>query len=312
LLDIGRGIVEQQQRRPLQERLLRWGLRQLLPYSTRFTVALRIGQFFRPILPNFLRVKIPPRQRASSWPISNHDRVMVALAGCAQPGTTPNTNTSAARVLDKLGITLNETPESGCCGAVSYHMAEHDEGLDFARRNIDAWWPAIENGAEAIVVTASGCGTMVKDYGKLLDHDTVYAEKARKVSELAMDLSEVVYEEDLDRLKIRASEEDIAVHCPCSLQHGQQKPDIIESILENAGFRLTQTKDKHLCCGSAGTYSIMQPEISERLRTNKLKALTVNDPNTIVTANIGCQLHLGAQSYVPVKHWIEIVDEASM
>jgi len=311
LVDIGRYVVERQQRRPLQERLLRWGLRQVLPYANRFTPLLRLGQMVKPLLPAYLHNKIPAKQTPSPWPKSSHHRVMVALAGCAQPAATPNTNAAAARVLDKLGITLVEPPKAGCCGAMSYHLSEHDEGLNFARRNIDAWWPAIESGAEAVVITASGCGTMVKEYGHLLASDPLYAEKAQKISALARDLSEVIAAEDLTALQFNDKGQKTAVHCPCSLQHGQQLPDSVEKILTDAGLNLAATKDKHLCCGSAGTYSLLQPQMSQQLLENKLQALTADNPERIVTANVGCQIHLASKAEVPVQHWIEVIDEAT-
>ena len=309
LVDIGRHVVEQQIERPLKTRVLRWSLLKVLPYPKRFTPLLRMGQLFRPLLPRVLRNKIPRRQPRSPWPENAHPRVMVALAGCAQPGATPNTNAAAARVLDKLGITLVEPPQSGCCGAASYHLSDHDAGLEFARRNIDAWWPAVEQGAEAIVITASGCGTMVKDYGHLLAGDAKYAGRAKIISDLSRDLSEVVAGEDLTGLELDDSELKVAVHCPCSLQHGQQLPDTVDNILRGLGFELAATKDKHLCCGSAGTYSILQPTLSQQLLDNKLQALEIDNPDRIVTANVGCQLHLSTKSNRPLTHWIELVDE---
>ncbi|MEX1058122.1 MAG: glycolate oxidase subunit GlcF, partial [Natronospirillum sp.] len=229
-------------------------------------------------------------------------------AGCAQGAATPNTNASAARILDRLGITLVEAPEAGCCGAVNYHLADHKEGLDFMRRNIDAWWPAIDAGVEAIVINASGCGAMVKEYGKLLQDDPAYASKAARVSELTHDLSEVLLEEDLSKLKLNQSSTKTAVHCPCTLQHALKLNGTVERILQQAGIELATTRDNHLCCGSAGTYSILQPEMSQQLLFNKLEALTVDNPEQIVTANVGCQLHLATRSTVPVKHWIELLD----
>jgi len=231
------------------------------------------------------------------------------LAGCAQPAATPNTNVAAARVFDKLGITLVEENRAGCCGALSYHLGAHEEGLDFMRRNIDAWWPAIESGAEAIVMTASGCGAMVQDYGHALRHDTDYATKAKKISELTKDIGEVLIAEDLSLLPVGHSTEKIAVHCPCTLQHAMQQADNVEEILTKAGFALSRTKDKHMCCGSAGSYSILQPQLSKKLLAKKIEALSVANPERIVTSNIGCQLHLETQSKVPVQHWIELLDK---
>ncbi len=311
LVDIGRGLLEQSQPRPLKERLLRRALRLVLPYAGRFGPLLKLGQLFRPLLPATLKVKIPPSRQAGPWPTGSHDRVMLALAGCAQPAATPGTNAAAARVLDKLGITLVEAPEAGCCGAVSYHLSAHDEGLDFMRANIDAWWPAIEAGAEAIVISASGCGAMVKEYAELLKDDPHYADRAAKVSALARDLGEVLLTEDLSPLQLNRDKESsgkVAYHCPCTLQHGQQLSGQVEQILRRAGIDLAKTTDKHLCCGSAGTYSILQPALSQQLLDNKLKALTVDQPDQIVTANVGCQLHLETKSPLPVRHWIELLD----
>ncbi|WP_367103234.1 glycolate oxidase subunit GlcF [uncultured Psychrobacter sp.] len=308
LAEIGRGIMEEQLERPLQQKLLRWLIRKVLPYSRRFGFLLRLGQSVRPVLPSGLKATVPARQTRLSMPTQKHVRRMLVLAGCAQPSATPNTNIAAARVLDKLGISLFTASDAGCCGAVSYHMPAHEEGLMFMRRNIDAWWPYIEDGIEAIVISASGCGSMVKDYGEKLRHDPRYAAKAKRVSELARDLGEVLIKEDLSQLQLQNKARKTAVHCPCSLQHAQQLGGLVEQILLQAGVKLTPTKDKHLCCGSAGTYSLLQPKLSQQLLTNKLADLTIGDPEQIVTANIGCQLHLGSRSSIPVKHWIELLD----
>lgn len=308
LIDIGRGLLEQKLPRSTSERLLRWGLRQVLPYRARFGPLLRLGQLFRPLLPAVIKAKVPPRRQASPWPASSHPRVMLALAGCAQPAATPNTNAAAARVLDRLGVTLVEASAAGCCGAVSYHLSAHAEGLDFMRKNIDAWWPAIEAGAEAIVMTASGCGATVQEYGHLLRSDPAYADKAKRVSELARDLADILASEDLSALDLKNRVGKVAVHCPCSQQHAMQQGGAVEEILRKAGVDLAATKDKHLCCGSAGTYSILQPELSQKLLSNKLEALSIDQPEQIVTANVGCQLHLESKAKVPVKHWIELLD----
>lgn len=308
LAEIGRDIMEVQLERPLQQRLLRWLIRKVLPYSRRFGFLLRLGQSVRPVLPSGLKAVVPMKQVKLSMPVQQHTRRMLVLAGCAQPAATPNTNIAAARVLDKLGINLFTAPEAGCCGAVSYHMPAHEEGLTFMRRNIDAWWPHIEAGVEAIVISASGCGSMVKEYGEKLKHDTVYAAKAKRISELTCDLSEVLLKEDLSQLQLHNNGRKTAVHCPCSLQHAQQLGGVVEQILQQAGVELTRTANGHLCCGSAGTYSILQPELSQQLLTNKLADLTIDNPEQIVTANVGCQLHLGSRSSVPVKHWIELLD----
>lgn len=310
LADLGKEIIEEQQTRPLQESFVRWVLRQVLPYRNRFTALLRVGQVFRPIMPAVIQRKIPIRVKETPWPINTHKRTMLLLAGCAQPGATPNTNAAAARVLDKLGVTLKEAPKAGCCGAVSYHLSKHEEGLNFMRNNIDAWWPEIEAGADAIIITASGCGAMVQDYGELLKNDNQYAEKAKRISVLAKDLSEAITVTDIEKLSFKKSTSTTAVHCPCSLQHALKLPDSVDPLLKAAGLTTTKTKEKHLCCGSAGTYSILQPKLSSKLLDNKIKALSIEDPDRIVTANVGCQLHLGTKSEVPVQHWIELIDES--
>jgi glycolate oxidase iron-sulfur subunit len=308
LVDISRGLIDEELPRPAKEKWLRWGLTRLLPNRRLFGLMFGAGQVCRPFLPQKLRAKVPARQKPGLWPKSSHQRVVLALAGCVQPAATPTTNAAAARVLDRLGVSMVEAPEAGCCGAVNYHLSEHERGLEQMRRNIDAWWPAIEAGAEAIVMTASGCGAMVQDYGHLLRNDPVYAAKARKVSELCVDLGQFLLKEDLEPLKATAQAGKVAFHCPCTLQHAMKQSGVVEQVLTRAGVSLAQTRDKHLCCGSAGTYSITQPEMSQKLLDNKLKALTVEDPVRIVTANIGCQLHLESKAKVPVQHWIELLD----
>jgi glycolate oxidase iron-sulfur subunit len=236
------------------------------------------------------------------------------LDGCAQPSLSPNTNAAAARVLDKLGITLVRAAQAGCCGAVSYHLNAQDEGLDYMRRNIDAWWPHVEQGTEAIVMTASGCGAMVAEYGHLLAHDPAYADKAARVSALMKDIREVIAAEKttLKALPSFVSRPaplpKIAFHAPCTLQHGLKMKGTVESLLTDLGFDLTHVPDAHLCCGSAGTYSILQPELSQQLLKNKIAALTSGAPTAIITANIGCQSHLQTATGIPVTHWIEALD----
>ena len=232
---------------------------------------------------------------------------MLVLQGCVQPSATPLTNAAAARVLDKLGISLLEINTAGCCGALSQHLNAEAEARAFAQRNIDAWWPHIAAGAEAIVMTASGCGVMVKDYAHLLQHDKAYAEKAARISALSRDLVEILLQEDLSALQLQQPGL-VAVHAPCTLQHGQKLPGALENLLKRAGFNLTHVPDAHLCCGSAGTYSILQPTLSQQLLQQKLTALNSGQPRVIVTANVGCQMHLASQSELPVRHWIELFD----
>lgn len=234
---------------------------------------------------------------------------MLMLEGCVLPGLSPNTNAAAARILDRLGIGIQPATEAGCCGAVDYHMNAQEAGLAKARRNIDAWWPAIEAGAEAIILTASGCGAFVKEYSFLLRDDPAYADKAKRVSSLAKDLVEVLRQEKLEALGIQANKR-LAFHCPCTLQHAQKLGGAVEGVLNRLGFSLTQVPESHMCCGSAGTYSITQPDLSHRLRDRKLNALESGAPELIATANIGCQVHLSSAGRTDVRHWIELVDEA--
>ncbi|WP_438282734.1 glycolate oxidase subunit GlcF, partial [Pseudomonas alabamensis] len=238
-----------------------------------------------------------------------HRRQVLLLEGCVQPTLSPNTNAAAARVLDRLGIGVTPVREAGCCGAVDYHLNAQATGLARARRNIDAWWPALEAGAEAIVQTASGCGAFVRDYGHLLKDDPAYAVKAARVSALTRDLVEVLGQEPLETLAVRA-EGRLAVHCPCTLQHAQKLGGAVEALLSRLGFSLTPVPDGHLCCGSAGTYSLTQPALSRQLRDHRLDALESGQPDLIVTANIGCQVHLDGAGRTPVRHWIEHVEDA--
>ncbi|HEU0198421.1 MAG TPA: glycolate oxidase subunit GlcF [Nevskiaceae bacterium] len=312
LLDIGRGFVEARIKRPLGVRLKRRVIRYLFVRPTLVHWLLRLGWACRAVLPRRAAKALPPRQQP--LPAQAHhaplQRRMLALAGCVQSATTPNTNASARRVLAAFGIDLVTAPSAGCCGALDYHLAAHAAGLAHARHNIDAWWPLVDQGVEAIVMTASGCETMVRDYGHLLAHDPIYADKAAKISALTRDLGEVIAAEDRSAWRNLGQGRHIAFHAPCTLQHGCKLPGLVEGILRDAGFTLTPVADAHLCCGSAGTYSILQPRLSEQLRQNKLKNLQAGQPELIVTANVGCQLHLGAQAPIAVRHWIELFDPA--
>lgn len=305
LLDIGRIVVESKVERSAADRSLRRLLRFVIPYRNRFGALLKIGQFFRPALPGPLKASTPPRVDAGEWPAPVHGRKMLVLDGCAQPAIAPNINAASARVLSTLGIDLVRV-QDGCCGALSYHMSANDEALDFMRQNIDAWWPHIEDGAEAIVMTASGCGVLVKEYGHILRNDPVYAEKAARVSALTRDLGEVLTNENLSNLKPDVSRR-VAFHSPCSLQHGQKLKGGVERILAGLGFTLVSVPDSHLCCGSAGSYSILNPGIAGRLKKRKLSALESGQPDVIATANIGCLAHLQGGAAVPVVHWIDLI-----
>jgi glycolate oxidase iron-sulfur subunit len=310
LADIGRGVVERRVGRGPWQALLRRLLRATVPHPRRFGPLLRLGQVAAPLLSGALRRHLPARQAAGPWPALRHRRRMLVLEGCVQRAATPDTNAAAARVLDRLGISLVRVPGAGCCGAMSQHLAATEEAHAFMRRNVDAWWPEVEAGAEAIVITASGCGAVVKDYGELLHEDPAYAARARRIAALARDLSEVLAGEDLSGLEGIGRGRRVAFHSPCSLQHGQRLAGVVETLLARVGFELTPVPDAHLCCGSAGTYSILQPGLSERLLSDKLKALESGAPQLIATANIGCQLHLATTARVPVRHWIELLDAA--
>ncbi|MEZ1315137.1 glycolate oxidase subunit GlcF [Pseudomonas fluorescens] len=310
LLDIGRAVVDAAVPRPLGQRLLREGLRNIVPNPGLFKRLVGSGQVFRAWLPDTLQAKLPrSTPPVKPVPRTQHARQVLILEGCVQPGLSPNTNAATARVLDRLGISAVTAREAGCCGAVDYHLDAQAAGLQRARRNIDAWWPHLERGVEAIVQTASGCGAFVKDYGHLLERDPAYADKAKKVSALARDLVEVLREEPLEQLGVH-SDQRLAFHCPCTLQHAQKLGGAVEATLTRLGFNLTAVPDSHLCCGSAGTYSITQPVLSRQLRDNKLNALESGQPDVIVTANIGCQSHLDGANRTPVRHWIELVDAA--
>ena len=310
LLDIGRERVAQAVPRTLRARFTRRALRLILPWPARFTPLLRTGQLLRPLLPAALKRHIPARQKHKhALPARQHARTMLLLTGCVQPALAPQINAATIRVLDALGIHALTGTGDGCCGAVSHHLDAIEEAKGFMRRNIDAWWPAIEQGAEAIVITASGCAPMIKDYGQLLATDVTYADKAKRVSELAKDISEIIAGETLAGiLKRPADTLKIAFHSPCTLQHAQRINGTVEQLLVQAGYELTDVANSHLCCGSAGTYSILQPKMASTLRDNKLASLQAGQPAMIATANIGCLTHMASQAEVPVRHWIECLD----
>ena len=308
LVDIGRGLMEQAAPRPLASKIQRRLLRLTLSRPQLLTWSLVVAQFLRPLLPARLRQAVPLRQVQKALPAGQRARKMLVLGGCVQRAATPNTNVAARRVLDRLGISLIVAPKAGCCGAVNYHLAAHADGLNNMRRNIDAWWPHLHDGAEAIISSASGCGAMLVDYGRLLADDPHYADKAKRVSQLSRDIGEILMDEDLTKLTVDTQVGKVAIHSPCTLQHALQQPDLIRTLLGRAGFDIATTTEKLLCCGSAGTYSILQSTISEKLREKALHALAHDQPAVIATANVGCQLHLQAAAGVPVMHWIELLD----
>jgi glycolate oxidase iron-sulfur subunit len=312
LVDIGREVVEQRVRRKPGDRMRRWVLNETLPKRGLFGAALAVGRAARAMLPKTLARKIPRAAPAGDWPRTSHARTMLVLAGCVQPSIAPSINAATARVLDRLGISLIEAERAGCCGAVSFHLNYQHDAMGYVKRNIDAWWPHIEAGAEAIVITASGCGTMVADYGRLLRDDPAYAAKAQRVSELTRDISQVVVAESAALIsRLRAGHRPaVAFQSPCTLQHGLKIRGVVESLLTEAGFALTPVPDGHLCCGSAGTYSLLHTDISQQLLHNKVDALESGRPDLIATANIGCLTHIQGAAHVPIRHWIELLDEA--
>jgi glycolate oxidase iron-sulfur subunit len=317
LLDIGRKVVDRQVARPLRQRVVRAALAELLPRRWIFTPAMKAGQALRPLLPAALRQKVAPRPAPTAWPNRSHARRMLLLDGCVQPGMAPNINAATARVLDTLGVELVAAPRAGCCGALRHHLDEQEAALADMRRNIDAWWPYIEGvdgggaAVEAILMTASGCGVMVKDYGHLLAHDPAYAEKAARISALTLDLSEALarFEPQLRARLAGRKGPRVAYHPPCTLQHGQQIRGHAERLLALAGVDVKLCQDSHLCCGSAGTYSVLQPELSTQLRDRKLANLEATGAEEIVSANIGCLSHLQGGTSLPVRHWIELIDD---
>ena len=313
LVDIGRKLVDEKVSRRVGEKALRWALKEGLP-SPLFGPAMAIGQLVRPLLPKSMKNKVPEKRSAGERPMREHVRKVLMLEGCVQPSMSPNINSATARVLDAAGIETIIAKKAGCCGAVKFHLNDQDGGKAQMRANIDAWWPHVENNqVETIVMNASGCGVTVKEYGHILQHEAAYADKAAKISSLTKDISELL-PELVAALKPKiktANPEQLAFHPPCTLQHGQQLKGGVEKYLSELGFNVqTASCEAHLCCGSAGTYSVLQPELSYQLRDRKLGNLAEMKPAAILSANIGCITHLQSGTNVPVRHWIEKLDEA--
>jgi len=317
LVDIGRRIVDARVERPALEKATRWLLKEGLT-SKLFAPAMQLGQAVRPLLPPVLKNKIPRATPAKAWPQRTHARKVLLLAGCVQPAMMPNINSATARVLDAAGIQTLVAPDAGCCGAIRSHLGDTEGGLADMRRNIDAWWPLIQaHAVEAIVMNASGCGLTVKDYGHALAHDPAYAHKAQLVSSLTRDLGELLPGMvDALRSQVRPgaatpSVTQLAFHPPCTLQHGQKLRGGVETHLAALGFQVQLARtESHLCCGSAGTYSVTQPTLAYALRDRKLQQLAPLAAQTIVSANIGCIQHLQSGTDTPVRHWVEVLDDA--
>ena len=313
LVDIGRAIVDEKVERPTGERAVRWLLKEGLP-SPLFGPAMKLGQAVRGLLPDSLKAKVPAPRPAGAWPTATHARRVLMLGGCVQPAMAPSINAATARVLDAAGIQTVVAPEAGCCGAVKFHLNDQDGARAQMRANIDAWWPHIEQGVEAIVMNASGCGVTVKDYGHILHDDPAYAARAARISELTRDLSELLptlVPALRERVKRPAADRVIGFHPPCTLQHGQKLKGGVEQHLGELGFTVALARNEaHLCCGSAGTYSVLNPEIAYTLRDRKLGHLNDLKPAVIASANIGCITHLQSGTETPVRHWVELLDEA--
>ena len=313
LIDIGRKLVDAQVPRPLAERATRWVLKEGLT-SPLFGPAMQLGQAVRGLLPEGLRAKVPAPEPAGVWPTRSHARKVLLLAGCVQPSMAPGINSATARVLDAAGIQTLIAPEAGCCGAVKFHLNDQDGGLAQMRANIDAWWPHIDSGAvECLVMNASGCGATVKEYGHHLQHDAQYAAKAARISALTRDLSELLPDITplLQDKLADVPKGVVAFHPPCTLQHGQQLRGGVETHLRALGFDVRVAGcEAHLCCGSAGTYSVLQPELSQQLRERKLGHLGALEPAVITSANIGCITHLQSGTETPVRHWVQVLDAA--
>ncbi|MBM0108529.1 glycolate oxidase subunit GlcF [Steroidobacter sp. S1-65] len=308
LLDIGRGLVEEKIARPVAERMTRSALKHGLT-SKMFGPAMRTGQAMRSLLPEAIRAKVPERRDAGAWPRRSHTRKVLLPLGCVQPSMSPGIDAATARVLDALEVEAI-TISAGCCGAIKHHLNDHEAALMEVRRNIDAWWPHVEAGTEAIVMNASGCGLMVKEYAHLLRHDPAYADKARRIVELTRDLAEMLpaHAEMLARKMGASAPERVVFHPPCTLQHGQKIRGVVEQLLSSLGAEVLPLTESHLCCGSAGTYSVLQPKLSKQLRDRKLDALQAHQPDVILSANIGCITHLDSAAKTPVRHWIEWLD----
>ena len=306
LIDIGRTLAEAQVSRPvlnkLKRELLHWVLSKPALFGRLYILAGRLA----PYLPASLRLAHPPQAMPTFTP-TTQARKVILLQGCVQPTMAPNINLATQKVLQHIGIEVIQVEQVSCCGAISHHLNKHEFALRTLRRNIDAWWPLVQApGCEAIISNASGCGVMLKDYAHLLAHDPDYADKAKTISDLVRDVSEIIRAEDISRLALPKTCK-VAFHAPCTLQHGLRLKSKAQTLLQQLGMELTDIRDSHLCCGSAGTYSILEPVIATQLKHAKLNNLLANQPELIVTANIGCQHHLQSASPLPVVHWIEVI-----
>lgn len=310
LLDIGRDQVVSAAPRPLGERVWREAIRRVTVSPALFRAVVALGRTVAFALPSSLRGKLPPRVAPGKRPTAVQVRRMLMLTGCVQSASAAHFNAATARVFDRIGVSLIEAPQAGCCGAASFHLDATTQARAQARANIDAWLPLIEAGAEALIINSSGCAAFVRDYPDVLRDDPVYAPKARRVAELVRDPLEILSTETITPRRAPA-EPRIAVHEPCTLQHGLKLTGRIAPLLRKLGYDPQPVADNHLCCGSAGAYSLLQADMSQKLRAAKLAALEASSPQAIYTANIGCWMHLSDGSRAPVRHWIEAVDDVT-
>ena len=314
LVDIGRRLVDERVNRPLSQRMTRWALREMLSRRKVFGLLFGIARFVRPVLPPSLKKKVQPPQPAGQWPLRTSSRQMLLHEGCVQPAMMPNVDAATARVFDRLGIELVIARSAECCGAIRQHLNDHHGAEAQMKRNIDAWWPYVEKGIDTIVINASGCGVMIKDYAEILANDPSYADKAKRISSMAKDISEILpsFTTEIEALasqkRAGALPERVTYHPPCTMQHGQKIRGHVETLLAKLGVTVRLCQDSHLCCGSAGTYAILQPELSQELRDRKLTNIMKTEPQEIVSGNVGCINHLQSGTEVPVRHWIELVD----
>ncbi len=314
LVDIGRRLVDERVVRPLSQRMQRWVMRETLSRRAVFSLLLGVARTVRPVLPATLKKKIQPALSGGQWPVATHTQKMLLHVGCVQPAMMPNVDAATARVFDKLGIELVISADAECCGAIRQHLNDHHGAEAQMKRNIDAWWPSVENGLDTIVINASGCGVMIKDYAEILAHDPAYADKAKRISAMAKDVSEILpnYTAQIEALaqakRAGSIPERVTYHPPCTLQHGQKIRGPVEALLGSLGVSVRLCQDSHLCCGSAGTYSILQPALSQELLDRKLTNILKTEPQEIVSGNVGCINHLQSGTDVPVRHWIELID----
>ena len=327
LVDHARAYIEDTYRRPWHDRAMRTLLAAVLPYPNRFRLALAGAFFGRLGLPVFRAIpglqrlaamlslapaSMPARGAAEgpgAFPVAGARRGRVALlTGCAQPVLNPGINAATIRLLNRIGVEVVLPKGEGCCGALVHHMGREDPALDFARANVDAWTAEIDGeGLDAILITASGCGTTIKDYGFMLRGDPVYAEKAARVSALAKDVTEYLSTLDLPAPGPKPGLT-VAYHSACSMQHGQQIREEPKALLKAAGFTVKDVPEGHICCGSAGTYNILQPELASRLRARKVRNIESVAPDLIATGNIGCMTQIGGGTALPIVHTVELLE----